>query len=505
MISRRQVLSTTAVLPLSGIAVATRAEIPRVRVAIAADEVLADVSARPLGINADIFLDDSANRPMPVKRSYAEALADLGASFVRYPGGWKADAVYWSEPPFTGAAPPALIRIGPHEWPANDRRLFDASGRWLVKPLGFDDFVAACRRVGAQPTCVVAYSSLHWPQSQGGSPPPRKEDLLAAAEGWVRYANLEKSYGIRCWEIGNETYLGGNFEGMRYTAAPAAAYAADVAVFARRMKAVDPTILVGANGDREEWWREVLEAAGKEIDFLAVHTYPCYGWKGNDVYHDRAPNPRPSVDRAARALAAYATKEEAAAKRIRIAVTEYAAGFYNEADHGGADTLRGLITFEMLGHLLNDPRVWYSQFWTTTNVYERQPDPYRSVFSALAADNTLTAVGRAIALWSRFLAREMVPARSHGQVVAFATRTPGEKVIILLVNKDSSETDADVVGSGVVSPAGEGGRWEFKGTGPGDPDPTTAAADPVAVRDGTFSVRLPPCSITVITLPLRPA
>ena len=82
--------------------------------------VLADVSKRPIGVNANIFLDEADNRPVQVVRSYSDALAALGPRYVRYPGAWKSDALDWSAPAFSGDGPGRVIRTGPNEWPAND-------------------------------------------------------------------------------------------------------------------------------------------------------------------------------------------------------------------------------------------------------------------------------------------------------------------------------------------------------------------------------------------------
>ncbi len=86
-------------------------------------------------------------------------------------------------------------------------------------------------------------------------------------------------YAVRYWEIGNEIYGGwetGNTTVRRY--------AQDFIVFATIMKAIDPSIKVGAvswvephyqgaadGGD--EWATTLIQIAGDQIDFLALHPY----------------------------------------------------------------------------------------------------------------------------------------------------------------------------------------------------------------------------------------
>jgi alpha-L-arabinofuranosidase len=109
----------------------------------------------------------------------------------------------------------------------------------------------------------------------------------------VRYCNVEKKYGVKYWEIGNETfwYTPGKHKRIRVTAAE---YADAFVKYAKAMKGVDPTIEVGAIGlvdptssvnntladgstaDPPEpaWWPTVLRVAAPHVDFVTVHCYP---------------------------------------------------------------------------------------------------------------------------------------------------------------------------------------------------------------------------------------
>ena len=50
------------------------------------------------------------------------------------------------------------------------------------------------------------------------------------------------------------------------------------------MKAVDPTIQVGASGSGLGWWREFLPIAAPQLDFLTVSVYNCWEWKSYDHF-----------------------------------------------------------------------------------------------------------------------------------------------------------------------------------------------------------------------------
>ncbi|MBX3427455.1 MAG: hypothetical protein KF688_17380 [Pirellulales bacterium] len=118
--------------------------------------------------------------------------------------------------------------------------------------------------------------------------------------------NRTESYGIEYWEIGNETfgtgyygggtgysvnydvpYSGNNSHRNGHPDLSPTAYGHDVVNFATLMKAVDPTIKIGAvlntppddNSWGPTWNSDVLAVAGESIDFAAIHWYP---WAQND-------------------------------------------------------------------------------------------------------------------------------------------------------------------------------------------------------------------------------
>lgn len=103
----------------------------------------------------------------------------------------------------------------------------------------------------------------------------------AAAAELVRYANLEKGYGVRHWYVGNEPSLYPDYD--------VATYNEQWRAVAEAMLAVDPSIqLVGPEPhqwtglpqstllDRHgvEWVEGFLAANGDLVDVVAVHRYP---------------------------------------------------------------------------------------------------------------------------------------------------------------------------------------------------------------------------------------
>jgi hypothetical protein len=177
-----------------------------------------------------------------------------GVRQLRFPGGSGADEYHWKTHTYG-----------------------DGSG-WIPSNTDFDHFMATAKRVGAQAILTANYGS--------GTP---KE-----AADWVKYANVDKGYGVKYWEIGNEVYGNGHYgdgkgwETDTHADKSPKAYAKNLVAYSKAMKAVDPKVKIGAvlttpgfwpdaekaPGDTADWNNTVLSIAGHSIDFVIVHWYP---------------------------------------------------------------------------------------------------------------------------------------------------------------------------------------------------------------------------------------
>jgi len=215
-----------------------------VTVTVNARAGLAAVPDTSLGVN-DAVWDSQLGTP-----AVSDLLKSAGVRTMRYPGGSYADIYHWKD----NTAP----------------------GGYVAPNTDFDTFMGSVQRVGAQAMIIANYGT--------GTP--------QEAADWVRYANVTKNYGARYWTIGNENYgnghYGANWEADDHADKSATAYANGVVAFADAMKAVDPTVKVGAvltmpgnwpdgitgSGDPGPWNQTVLGIAGSKIDFVDVHWYP---------------------------------------------------------------------------------------------------------------------------------------------------------------------------------------------------------------------------------------
>ena len=451
--------------------------------------VLSDVRRRPTGINVDYLMDDDRNSLLAPQRGFREALQELGPRYLRYPGGWKSAINLWSVPPYTSSRPTLAGQV-PDDWIRAGISLTKPDGSWRFDPLDFDEFMEVCRASGAEPCVVVAYESCYWPP-MGSWTPPSREQLLETAVAWVHYANKVKAYGVKYWEIGNESWL--NNETWKNPIAPAT-YATDLIEFSRRMKAEDPAIQIGANGDTDAWWQVVLAQVSEHIDFLSVHSYPCWKWTSYEQYRTGSPGILGIVRTAANAIAKYAPAHK---NRLEIMLTEFAAGTFGDWDNTPADLGRALITFDLQGQLLESPQVYFSQFWNTHNIYSERDG---GVFDALMRDNTLSPVGRALWIWNHFLGDEMVATTSSANVRCFASRKADRQLAIFLLNKDTTAREAAATLQNLSAEFTQGEQWAFHGSGPSDQHPTWERVGSIRVADSRMALQLDPVSLTVILL-----
>jgi hypothetical protein len=248
----------------------------------------------------------------------SDLLGAAGVRMLRYPGGSYADIYHWKD----NTAP----------------------GGYVAPDTDFDTFMGSVQRIGGQAMIIANYG--------GGSP--------EEAADWVRYANLTKGYGVKYWTIGNELYGNGHYgaqwENDAHADKSPTGYANGVVAFADAMKAVDPTIKVGAvlttpanwpdavvgGGDAEAWNPTVLRIAGSKIDFVDLHWYPGGASAVESLTKTRQiPD---AIGLVRQQLARYAG---ANAERIGISLTETNVGVGQNTQPGAlylADFYAGLLS-----------------------------------------------------------------------------------------------------------------------------------------------------------------
>ena len=225
-------------------AAASAADATAVDVTVNANEGLGTVPGTAYGANQAVW-DGNMNTPASVS-----LLKQASVGMMRYPGGSYGDAYHWQ----TNTVPGGSVAPG----------------------TDFDSFMGTVKSVGAQAILIANYGT----------------GTAQEAADWVKYANVTKGYGDKYWEIGNEVYgngyYGADWEADDHASKSPATYANNVVQYVQAMKAVDPTIKIGAvltlpgawpdgsvaSGDSKDWNQTVLPIVGPYVDFVIVHFYP---------------------------------------------------------------------------------------------------------------------------------------------------------------------------------------------------------------------------------------
>jgi hypothetical protein len=139
--------------------------------------------------------------------------------------------------------------------------------------VGTAEFVGLCKAVGAEPLICVNFESDGRRQYTKANGSVRTADASEAA-GWVAYCNdahnAERrthghvdAFGVRHWQIGNETSYDRNGFDLETAARKTVG-------FAKAMRAADPDIRLLAWGD-SGWAGRMAEVAGEHVQYLAFH------------------------------------------------------------------------------------------------------------------------------------------------------------------------------------------------------------------------------------------
>jgi hypothetical protein len=249
---------------------------------------LANYSSTTPGLNTQVYDANMNGSATP------GLLSNAGIGMFRYPGGSYADIYHWQTNTTDGGV------VAPNT--------------------DFDSFMGTVRAAHTQPIITADYGS--------GTP-----DEAAA---WVKYANVTKGYGVKYWEIGNEIpgngEYGAQWEVDKHSSHSATTYATNLLQFVSAMKAVDPSIKIGAvltapgswpdgivgPGDTQDWNHTVLSIAGSKIDFVIVHDYPS-----NPTETDLLSRPQTSVPTMAGTVRSLINQYAGGnASNVGIAITE---------------------------------------------------------------------------------------------------------------------------------------------------------------------------------------
>ncbi len=243
-------LLIVVVMLLSNLAISPKAHASGINLNVNAATVVAPMNKEMRGTNIGLWTSSSFHPVANRSARYVNLMKEAGISMIRFPAGSESDMVYWDRTN-TG-----VWYQGPG---AYERTLTAAT---------FDSLISLANEVGAEPLITVN---------------ARINDKLMAAD-MVRYANIEKGYNIKYWEIGNEP----EFYGGSYATTPQNV-ATRIQEYSDAMKAVDPSIIIVGPANSQpallsDWTKPILSQLknnNKPVGAISTHWYPLWGEQTN--------------------------------------------------------------------------------------------------------------------------------------------------------------------------------------------------------------------------------
>jgi hypothetical protein len=473
------------------------------------------LSAIAVGANAAAWDHNLVDPSVP------ELLEDASIQVMRYPGGSTSDNYHWlsntPDDPNQGGTDPVA---------------------------NFDAYMSVVQHAGARAMITVNYGS----------------GTEAEAADWVRYANLGgrhyrgpvptypgasphgHDYDIRYWEIGNELYGNGTYGAtweVDHKSHDPTTYGNGVVSYSAAMKAVDPSIRIGAvltapgnwpdgqtnDASPKAWNDTVLPIACGSLDFVSIHWYPQGPTGESDAALLASPQNgestpvsyTPSIaDMVATLRSQLSQHCGAHASAVQIMVTETNSVSYNPGKQTTSLVNALFVSDQILTWLENG--VANVDLWAIHNSpFDGNADPalygdyafgdYGILSRGLTSDKGAVEPA-AETPFPAYYGLQMLSYLGHDArsqllgtssstplVALHAVRQPDGKVHALLINKSPSDAyrvDLSLEGASVRGVA------RVFSYGKGD---TSIHASSKPVRGSSFAIELGPYSITTVQLP----
>ena len=496
-------------------------------ITVNAASYLADVERQPVGVNVLEWIDgdNMRNRTWngstygPQSGQYtplATALANLHTSSIRFGG----DGVIWNGGPeyFMPYGDPADY---PADWNVVNLDVTQPMDYAYPPVLTHENVVQLCNGISSginacMPSIIEAQNGYEVtaPCPTKGSVTPTRQQLINAAAAEVKYMNVTHNYHVPYWEVGNESYQGGGgCNGVpkgSYTISTY--YTQDALDWSSAMKAMDPTIYVGANwsGGTTDYETLLNYAVSKNqasaIDFLVVHDYPgSYTFSGYQTTVGDIANIVSNAEAAIQGSNLSATDK--ARMRINVNESNYIDWSIMQGIPGEIfdenDTVHALGNFETLFDTIQyHPKVSFVNQWDTHWITASTTPPY-SAWDLLTPSNGLTPVGQTFNMLVNGIQNKLVNATYTGTfqyVVPYASYNQYTGALnVFLVNRDTVSHTATINLSNYTTNSSNVATQVFAGTGPGDYNPTVTTGS-TTVSGGVLNVTVPAVSVTEYSL-----
>lgn len=426
---------------------------------IQADGAAIAIDPRILGTNLPAWL----NPTRLSNATFRARTAASGVTVIRMPGGSWSNHYGWLSCELGQNQPNAL--------PCGDNW-----ASWVAKPTDFINFIKATGKAGMwvvsnngtpqeaaaavaffntapSDTTVIGVDSQgfdwktagHWAQLRADHGNPQPLGIQWWSVGNEVYGGTPASGGAQCqpwgwedvWSCDGTEYVNGAGGHAGYTA------------FRNAMRAVDPTIQVGAVGvtpssDYNNWGNEVLAAAGAVMDFYDIHEYGFFTPPANNAeLLALPPSDWPAIMNDVRT----AFTNQAGGRAIPVGVTEYNLFATQDQDNQQLMTraVNALYIADTIGQMIQQGVVMANQ-WGLANGRPSNGTEY----SLLHEDNNYYRSPQyyLFSLWARF-GNQMLPVTSSlnaaSQLSVYGGRVDDNTYSLLAINKSGQPLAVNLV------------------------------------------------------------
>ena len=202
------------------------------------------------GVNLLYSLEKDALWKDDPEQKMVGYLKKMKSGILRFPGGKIVEFWHWDKP--NGQT--SMDTWAPGYDVANNKPDSEF--------MSLDEYMDVVKETNAEPLVGINTSS--------GRIYKRVDESVDAAKRLVQYC-LDNNYNVKYYYISNEPYHGGARQKLS-----ALDYAKEVNLYAEAIRSVDPNAKIVANWDRDvtsNSMKQLLVAAGKNIDVMEVHWY----------------------------------------------------------------------------------------------------------------------------------------------------------------------------------------------------------------------------------------
>jgi hypothetical protein len=304
----------------------------------------------------------------------------------------------------------------------------------------------------------------------------------------VRYANIQKKYAARFWEVGNEPDLYPKRAGEPdYSPVW---YNQRFRAYAQAMKAEDPSIkLFGPvlSNKLDEWMRPFISECGDIADGLSWHFYGGNNQQPEAALLASTANFDQQVAKVRGWWQDPAINPKGHTRQVPLLISEYGASYVSNSPKNLTSPAASVWTADMLGHLVTQQidMAAYFALWGLS---------FHGVW-----DNRgkIRPVYHVFLLFNQFGDRLLKAESDQPLLPAYAALRPDGALSLMIVNKHPATTyraTVDLQGFRAAAPVRV---WRHDQHTPGSSSDYAGSLDPL-------DISIPPYSTTMLVIPARP-